>query len=54
MPDDEFSANLPKWLGSIRAGKLKPDQIIANLSTKYALTDAQKADIAALVEQPGE
>lgn len=52
MPAEEFAAQEPKWLDGIRAGKLKPQQIITNLSTKYSLSDEQKSGIAALVEQP--
>lgn len=52
MSSDKFAAELPKWLESIRAGKLTPQKIITNLSTKYSLSDEQKSDIASLVEQP--
>lgn len=41
-PADEFSANLPKWLDAIEAGKVSADQIIARSSTKYTLSDEQK------------
>lgn len=51
FPDDELASSTAKWLDGIRSGKLKPQQIITNLSTKYALSDEQKSAINNLVEQ---
>jgi len=41
-PEDQFAENLPAWLGAIEAGKGTADQMVARLSTKYTLSDAQK------------
>jgi hypothetical protein len=46
-PESEFSKNLPAWLAAIEGGKASADQIIARSSTKYTLSDAQKAAIRA-------
>lgn len=51
FPGDELASSTAKWLDGIRSGKLKPQQIITNLSTKYALSDEQKSAINNLVEQ---
>jgi len=44
-PSDEFKASLPKWRAAIESGKKTPDEIIAMVSTKGALTDEQKSAI---------
>lgn len=41
-PDDDFNANLPTWRGLIAGGKKKAADIIAMLSSKWALSDDQK------------
>lgn len=47
-PDDKFAANLPEWNKVIQSGRKTADSLIAMLSTKAALTDAQKAAIRKL------
>lgn len=44
-PAADFAKNLPAWREAIAAGKAAPGQIIARSSTKYTLSDAQKAAI---------
>lgn len=44
-PAEDFAKNLPAWREAIAAGKAAPGQIIARSSTKYTLSDAQKAAI---------
>lgn len=41
-PDDAFAARLAKWRNG---GTLSPDELIARLSTKGVLSEAQKAEI---------
>lgn len=45
-PEEDFAANLPKWLEAIAGGKATADQIIARSSTKYTLSEEQKAAIS--------
>lgn len=49
--DEAFAENLPKWRALIAKGKKTPDQIIATILSKNALTDAQKSAIQAPIEQ---
>ena len=44
-PEEDFATNLPKWLEAIAGGKATADQIIARSSTKYTLSEEQKAAI---------
>jgi len=44
-PDNLFKENLDKWQGIIESGKRGPDQIIAMVSSRYRLSDEQKAAI---------
>ena len=44
-PVEDFAKNLPAWLDAVAAGKAKAEQIIARSSTKYTLSEAQKAAI---------
>lgn len=44
-PQSDFAANLPKWLEAIAGGKATAEQIIARSSTKYTLSEEQKAAI---------
>lgn len=56
MTADHFEANAPTWRSAVQSGKKTPDSLIAMLSTKYALDDAQKAAIATfatLAEEAG-
>ncbi len=50
-PAADFAKNLTAWRDAIEAGKAKPDQIIARSSTKYTLSDEQKAAINAPVKR---
>ncbi len=45
-PEEDFAANLPKWLEAIAGGKATADKIIARSSTKYTLSEEQKAAIS--------
>lgn len=47
-PDEKLNENVPTWDTSIRAGKTNADRIIAMVSSKYVLTDAQRATIRGL------
>jgi hypothetical protein len=44
-PADSFDANFSKWQSAIEAGKRTPDQIIAMVESKAALTGEQKQKI---------
>ena len=50
-PDDKFGENLPAWRSAIKAGKATAEQIIARSSTKYVVTEQQKASLRAPFEQ---
>lgn len=39
--DEQFSKNLPTWTKSMTEGKVTADQVIARVSSKATLTDAQ-------------
>jgi hypothetical protein len=54
MPADKFNLELPKWREAVKAGKLKPAQIISTTLTKYVLTDNQKLAIEDLAVNYGE
>lgn len=43
--DDKFKLNLPAWRDLIAKGTKTADEIIATVSTKHTLTEAQKAEI---------
>lgn len=49
-PDDKFGENLPAWRDAIKAGKATAEQIIARSSTKYVVTEQQKASLRAPFE----
>lgn len=51
---EKFKAELIKWREAVKSGRLKPAQIIATTSTKYALTDDQKLAIEDLGVNYGE
>lgn len=46
-PDADFAKNLPAWRGAISSGKATAEQIITRSSTKYTLSEEQKAAISA-------
>lgn len=45
---EDFTANLPTWKKSIDDGRISADQVIARVSSKYRLSEEQKAAIRAL------
>lgn len=45
---EDFTANLPAWKKSIDDGRISADQVIARVSSKYRLSEEQKAAIRAL------
>ena len=47
-PDDKLKENVPTWDASIRARKTTADRIIAMVSSKYVLTEEQRATIRGL------
>lgn len=53
-PADEFAKNLKAWREVIANGKATAAQIIARSSTKYTLSDSQKAEISAPVAKEPE
>ena len=53
--DADFDKNMPKWRDAVEAGKSSPDRIIATVSSKYELTEAQKQAIRDLsIEEASE
>jgi hypothetical protein len=57
LPDysqDAFTDNLPKWSALMQSGAKTADQIIAIVSTKGALSEAQKAAIRAAAQPKQE
>jgi len=50
-PADSFDTNLPKWQAAIESGKRTPEQIIAMVESKAALTDEQKQKIRSTAEE---
>lgn len=51
-PVADFDKNLPSWRQAIASGKKTADQIIAMVSSRGVLSDAQKAEIRAPAEAP--
>ena len=45
FPPEEFNASQKKWASVIQTGKRTPDEIIATLNARYALTEEQKKTI---------
>lgn len=57
LPDysqDAFADNLPKWASLMQSGAKTADQIIAIVSTKRVLSEAQKAQIRAAAQPKQE
>lgn len=50
MPDDKFQQKLEQWRGMVEAGTHTPDDIVAMVGSRYALTDEQHAAIHQLGE----
>lgn len=48
MPADKFAAEAEGWAKIIAAGKKTPAEIIATVSSKYTLTEAQRLEIEAM------
>lgn len=44
-PQVEFNNNLPVWRAHVEAGRIRPDDLIAKVSTKGVLSEAQKVAI---------
>lgn len=53
-PEDVFAANLPKWRAVIESGRKSAEDIIAMVSTKGALSAAQREAIMACEPLDGE
>lgn len=53
-PDAKFEESSGQWRALIQANKKTPDQIIATVSSKYAISDAQIEKIHALAVIEGE
>lgn len=51
---DDFAANLPAWKKSIDDGRISAEQVIVRVSSKYRLSEEQKAAIRALEENEEE
>ena len=49
-PDDRFQTNFPEWESAIQDGKKTPGQVIATISSKYAISEGQKQ----MIMQAGE
>jgi hypothetical protein len=47
-PADKFDQNFDAWAGLIKSGKRSPDDIIATVSSKGALTDEQQQKIKSI------
>lgn len=50
-PQDQLESNVATWTEAIRSGKTTPERIIAMVSSKFALSDAQRKQIAALYKE---
>lgn len=53
-PQDQLESNLATWTKAIGSGKTTPERIIAMVSSKFVLTNAQRQQIAALATQEKE
>lgn len=51
--DESLQENVEVWRGAIEVGRVTPERVIANIETKYTLTDEQRKKIKelAVVEQ---
>lgn len=52
--EDQLKENLAAWTAAIKGGKTTPERIIAMVSSKFTLTDAQRKQIAALATKETE
>ena len=53
-PDSKLDENADKWRGMIAAGRTSPDHLLANLTSKYTVTQEQAERIRALAPIEGE
>jgi hypothetical protein len=53
-PDEKLAENLPKWRAAVDSGKSSPDHLIATVSSKFTLSEAQIETIKALAPIEGE
>lgn len=53
-PDSKLEENADKWRGMIAAGRTSPEHLLANLTSKYAVTPEQSERIYALTPIEGE
>lgn len=50
-PAEDFETNFPKWQSLIESGKRTPDEIIAMVESKAALTDEQKTAVRSVASE---
>ncbi|MCK2097716.1 hypothetical protein [Thauera aromatica] len=48
--DDELQKNIGLWASAMQSGKTTPERVIATVGSKYALSEAQKAEIRAAAQ----
>lgn len=48
--DADLRKNIGLWASAMQSGKTTPDRVIATVSSKYALSEAQKAEIRAAAQ----
>lgn len=53
-PEEQFSVYLPRWEEAILKGSKSPEDIIATVESRYALTDQQKQQIRGISKQPAQ
>lgn len=53
-PDENLQENIGLWKQSIESGRVTPERIINNITTKYQLTDEQRKAIEELSIEEGE
>lgn len=53
-PEDQFAKSKGQWNSLIEAGKKTPEDIISTVSTRFSLSDQQKAEIHAMGKKPEE
>ena len=47
-PQEKFTENKPGWVDLIQSGRADAEYVIANISTKYALSEVQKQEIRSI------
>jgi len=53
-PDSKLEESRDAWVDAIKAGRTSPEHLIATISSKYTLAEAQKNKILALAALEGE